>query len=183
MYKSIEAITPTINLFGEPSWTSSQMATLVQQEMEKNGHWKIELQKGLSSHWLENNNNIGKLNFNGIYYIFKKQGLVITPLYIGESSSKTNSIDNRIGKYIKWNRGQPRGKSGTIHRDYHSAAIKLREGGISNVEKDNVYVMWVSDDFIYKVLKKSHQDKRHMKLGDIEKKLIKKIKPIGNKNV
>ena len=87
MYKPTET-----NLFGEPSWTPTQMATLVHQEMEKNGHWKIKLQKGLSSHWLENNNNIEKLNFNGIYYIFKKQGLEITPLYIGESSSKTNTI-------------------------------------------------------------------------------------------
>jgi hypothetical protein len=180
MYKSIK---PIENLFGEPSWTPTQMATLVHIEMEKNGHWKIELQKGLSGHLLKNNNNFEKLNFNGIYYIFKKHGLDIIPLYIGESSSKTNSMDNRIGKYIKWNRGQPRGKSGSIHRDFHSAAIRLRERGISNVEKDNVYVMWASYDFIYGILKKAYQDQRHMKLVDIEKKLIKKIKPIGNQNV
>jgi hypothetical protein len=59
----------------------------------------------------------------------------------------------------------------------------LRERGVSNVENDDVYVMWVSDDFIYKVLKYAHQDKRHMKLVDIERKLIKKLKPIGNQNV
>ena len=180
MYKPTET-----NLFGEPSWTSTQMATLVHQEMEKNGHWKIELrpENGLTGYYLKKNNSIEKLNCNGIYYIFKKQGLETIPLYIGESSSNTNTIDNRIGKYIKWNKGQPRGKSGYIHRDYHSAAIRLRERGISNVENDDVYVMWVSDDFIYEILKNAYQDKRHMKLVDIERKLIKKLKPIGNQNV
>ena len=182
MYKPTET-----NLFGEPSWTPTQMATLVHQEMEKNGHWKIELrpENGLTGYYLKKNNRIEKLNCNGIYYIFKKQGLEITPLYIGESSSKTNTIDNRIGKYIKWNKGKPRGKGKgrPIHQDYHSAAIKLRERGISNVKHDDVYVMWVNADFIYEVLKEAYQDKRHMKLVDIEKKLIKKIKPIGNQNV
>ena len=43
--------------------------------------------------------------------------------------------------------------------------------------------MWASYDFIDGILKKAYQDQRHMKLVDIEKKLIKKIKPIGNQNV
>ena len=82
-------------------------------------------------------------------------------------------------------KGKPRGKGKgrPIHQDYHSVAIKLRERGISNVEHDDVYVMWVNADFIYEVLKETYQDKRHMKLVDIEKKLIKKIRPIGNCNV
>ena len=84
-------------------------------------------------------------------------------------------MDNRIGKFIKHNRGIPiTQNSGTYHRDGHAAAIWLRKMGICNVENDDVYVMWVSDDFIYNL----GQD---IILKKIEDKLIVKKMSISNK--
>ena len=145
--------------------------------MENNGQGKIELTNDTKSgHLLWNNGSSFKLNFNGIYYIFKKNGLEIIPLYIGVSCSKRNSMDNRIGKYIKWNKGRPvREVDGNLHRDPHTAAVYLRESGLSNINYDNVYVMWVHDVFLYNLGWKT------MKLEDIESELIRKIKQLGNR--
>jgi hypothetical protein len=107
--------------------------------------------------------------------LFQKNGLVETSLYTGSSTESTNNMDNRIGKFIKHNRGIPiTQNSGTHHRDGHAAAIWLRKKGICNVENDDVYVMWVSDDFIYNL-------GQNIILKKIEDKLIVKKRSISNK--
>ncbi|RPH07248.1 MAG: hypothetical protein CBC06_000100 [bacterium TMED46] len=169
-------IKPSINLFGKEYYNDDQISELAYKQMEKNGRWKIILTENtLSGHTLHNNGNIIKLNFNGIYILLKKNGLAETSLYTGSSTKSSNDIDNRIGKFIKHNRGIPiTQNSGTQHRDDHAAAIWLRKNGICNVENDDVYVMWVSDDFIYNL-------GQNIILKKIENKLIVKKRSISNK--
>ena len=169
-------VTPCFDLWGKPYYNTDQISDLVYSRMIENGSWKIVLTEGTKSgHVLKRNNDIIKLNFNGIYFIFNKIGLVEEPLYVGQSTSKNNTMDNRIGKYIKWNKGNPTTKeSGSYHRDSHNSAVYLRETGISNVRYDDIYVMWVEDDFIYNL------GWKNIHLKEIEKELVNKINPKGN---
>ena len=172
----LKQVSPSFDLWGKPYYNADQISDLVYDQMEKNGRWKIVITDGTESgHVLKKDNDIIKIDFNGIYFIFNKIGLIEEPLYIGQSTSKNNSMDNRIGKYIKWNKGKPTTKdSGSWHRDPHTAAVYLRESGISNIRYDDVYVMWVQDSFVYNL------GWKNIHLTEIESELVKKINPKGN---